>query len=1221
MTDVLFQLRRAVWRVMWFLVAASASLFAQAIAPTIHTVSIDDGDNLHPGTNLTLHFTATDGSAPLQSATFNYATSDGYSRNITTDAPAGRVVVLPVTDDWPNGEYRLQSVWLQSALGTSYFVPPANGPTLPPPGSLAAPGPSDTLFLTRFVVSGAKAHVPPQLTAIVRTGNAENAPGGSVTFQASLTPGSSAIRQVILGFNDPYGNTMTAASSSGGDPSQISLALPDYLLNGKYTLQYVAIDDASDQGAVYYRTGQLTAIPGPVVHKVPFTGVDFTVSGGASSYTFPALLGYTLRTTTAKVGDTIAVDFTLTPGSRSLKSVIFTFKGPVQTVTAVATAPGASGTATLTVKDTFVSGNYTLDRVDIYDIGGYEIYYQSNGLFGTAPVSLGKTGQHSFQLARSVVNVTGGIAPIPVISLQPQDITVDPGKFGTLTLSAGSPAGYSIQWYEGASGDTSRPTTGNSSTFSVQGLTNTTYWARVSNSFGSVDTRAAAVNVRFASAVPTILVQPGSATVPVGNFAGLSATVTGPGPLTVTWFHDGVPIPGATDTRLSVPATQTTALSGSYYFVATNAQGSVRSDTVQVILTEKPQILAQSTSRTVMAGDRVTFDVTATGGGLQYFWGKDGTSFGNTGGSTYTLASVQAADSGTYTVGVSNNQGSASSSPMVLTVVDPTPPMLLRPAADLYTAVGLSFGTDVYATGNTPASYALTGTVPPGLTWNASQGLLNGSPTQAGDYVLNFSASNRGGTVTQKTTIHVAAQPFAPLILTQPKSQTVYVDQHVVIPVSWVSPASFFDNTRYQWQRDGVPVSGYQGFYAGNGSFELAAARPGDAGVYTLTVYGNFGTTVSQPATLTVLPALPPPTITTQPQSVRVAPGGTAIFTVAATSSAPLTYQWSRNGTPIDGATNATLTLTAVEAPQGGTYTVDVLGPITVTGPVTKVTSAPATLTLDEVVPGHLTNLSVRSFTASGDRTLIAGFAVAGTQPKPLLLRVTGPTLAQFGVTGTLPDPKMTLVRDGTTVDSNDNWMSSTDQSTVTAMAARVGAFALPSFSTADSAMERSLTAGTYSVVAGSGGPGSGVVLIELYDADQTFGRITSRLVNLSARSQVSTDSDVLIAGFFVSGETPCRLLIRGVGPGLAAFGVGGVLAAPHLQIYNGQKLVGENIDWRGQAADIAAASASVGAFALGAANADTAILVSLPAGAYTAVLSGVNNTTGVGLLEIYQAP
>jgi NHL repeat len=266
--------------------------------------------------------------------------------------------------------------------------------------------------------------------------------------------------------------------------------------------------------------------------------------------------------------------------------------------------------------------------------------------------------------------------------------------------------------------------------------------------------------------------------------------------------------------------------------------------------------------------------------------------------------------------------------------------------------------------------------------------------------------------------------------------------------------------------------------------------------------------------------------------------------------------------------------------------------------------------------PSRIINLSARSTVGTGGNILIAGFVINGTGSKEILLRGVGPTLAQFGVSQPLSQPNLALISSGgTTLATNSTWGGG---ATLTEAFAQVGAFALPSGS-ADAALLRATSAGAYtSQLSGLSGT-TGVGLAEIYDADT--GTPTARLINISARASVGTGSNILIAGFVISGNTPEKVVVRGIGPTLSQFGVTGSLATPQLVLYDsGNNALQVNNTWGGGPA-LTQAFAQVGAFALPSGSADAAILVTLPPGAYTAELSGVSAATGVGLAEVYEVP
>ncbi len=258
----------------------------------------------------------------------------------------------------------------------------------------------------------------------------------------------------------------------------------------------------------------------------------------------------------------------------------------------------------------------------------------------------------------------------------------------------------------------------------------------------------------------------------------------------------------------------------------------------------------------------------------------------------------------------------------------------------------------------------------------------------------------------------------------------------------------------------------------------------------------------------------------------------------------------------------------------------------------------------------RIVNLSVRANAGDGVNALTVGMVVGGSGTKPLLVRAIGPTLADFGVPGTAPDPAVDIViSGGGTIASNNDWSSN-----LSSVFNSLGAFAL-----VDSSNTLDLTAAPHSAVVDTQGQ-NGIVLVEAYDRDDP-GTGSARLTNVSARNQVGTGANVLVAGFVIGGNGNKTLLIRGVGASLGNFGLSGVLADPQLVIKaNGSETpVASNDNWNNDAT-IASTSSTLGAFALSS-TADAALIVTLAPGAYTATVSGVNETTGIALVEIYEVP
>jgi hypothetical protein len=263
----------------------------------------------------------------------------------------------------------------------------------------------------------------------------------------------------------------------------------------------------------------------------------------------------------------------------------------------------------------------------------------------------------------------------------------------------------------------------------------------------------------------------------------------------------------------------------------------------------------------------------------------------------------------------------------------------------------------------------------------------------------------------------------------------------------------------------------------------------------------------------------------------------------------------------------------------------------------------------------RLLNISTRSLVGNEANVQIAGFVIAGSAPKQVLLRASGPALATaFGLTGALEDPVIELHNQstGATIAINDDW-----DPVLTSSFAAVGAFPWTTGSK-DAALVTTLEPGAYTVVVKGKNNGTGVALVEVYDADS--GTPGSNLINISTRAQVGTDANVLIAGFVVGGNTPKKVVVRAAGPALGPLGVSGVLADPILELHDQgtNAVLATNDDWDSA---LAADFAKVGAFAWTAGSKDAALVATLNPGLYTVVVKGRSNGTGVALVEVYEEP
>lgn len=267
------------------------------------------------------------------------------------------------------------------------------------------------------------------------------------------------------------------------------------------------------------------------------------------------------------------------------------------------------------------------------------------------------------------------------------------------------------------------------------------------------------------------------------------------------------------------------------------------------------------------------------------------------------------------------------------------------------------------------------------------------------------------------------------------------------------------------------------------------------------------------------------------------------------------------------------------------------IGAFAVSIPIARAQNAPAI---------RLANISTRLAVGTGSNVLIGGFIITGTQPKKVLLRGLGPSLP---VIAHLSDPTLELHDSGgALVYSADNWRDSQES--------ELQATTIPPRNDYESGIVRVLSPGAYTAVLAGKGATTGVGLVEVYDLDQT---VDSKLANISTRGFVNEGDDVLIGGTIVLGSGTTTVLFRAIAPSLG--GVANALQDPTLELHDGQgNIIATNDNWEESQADAIRATTIPPTDPR-----EAAIIRSLTAGAYTAVVRGKDNTTGVALVEAYQ--
>jgi uncharacterized repeat protein (TIGR01451 family) len=399
------------------------------------------------------------------------------------------------------------------------------------------------------------------------------------------------------------------------------------------------------------------------------------------------------------------------------------------------------------------------------------------------------------------------------------------------------------------------------------------------------------------------------------------------------------------------------------------------------------------------------------------------------------------------------------------------------------------------------------------------------------------------------------------------------------------------------------PAGGASGTFAGGNPAIVPTDGSGVATAPTFTANGIAGsydvvatvTGIATPAIFSLTNiAGPTPTPSPTP-TLTPTPTPTPTPTLTPTPTPP-------SPTPTPTATPPTPTPTLTPTPPPSTPTpMPTLTPAPTATPTLTPSPTPTPTTT------HAINLSTRMRVQTGDNVGVGGIIIAGSGPKNVIIRAIGPSLTRYGIVDVLADPVLELHGPGTFATiTNDNWRDTQEP--------QIAATGLPPTNDFESAIVATLVPGAYTAVVKGKNNTSGVALIEVYDLNQNAA---SRLANLSTRAFVSTGNDIVIAGFFLSdGNGSDRIIVRGIGPSLSGFGLSTVLANPTLELRNSNgSLVLTNNDWQ----DNADQAAELSAAGLAPANPlESAIAATLPPDLYTALLAGLNNGTGIGLVEVY---
>lgn len=777
----------------------------------------------------------------------------------------------------------------------------------------------------------------------------------------------------------------------------------------------------------------------------------------------------------------------------------------------------------------------------------------------------------------------------------------------TFSIS-GQPSWLSIGASTGVLSGTAPDTSGSPFTFTI-----------TANNGVSVN-QTFTLTVTPAVVAPVITVQPVGGTIARGQNANFSVTATGTEPLVYQWWKDGVALSGATSSTLAIASAQA-GNGGGYTVTVTNSANTATSGVAFLLVNAPPVITVQPTAQTALTGNTVTFTVAATGTPApSYQWRVNGRRIDNATSPTLTLSNVQALDAANYDVLVNNGVGGLVSSLAQLTVVtSASAPVITASPAPRTVVVGGSTTLTVGVSSASALNYQWrkSGVAIP----NANGPVYTLANVGSGDSAnYDVVVSNSVGSATSSSA--------AVTVVRRSYAGTYFGSFSGAAGNFAISIRS--DNT-------GTFLGYLPGTFLGLRSLELSIS---DAGAFnffqgTVAVSGNIadnGTvtgTVIGAANVTLTGSRSPDSgssagaagfyqaaaANTSSAAYAIIGGAGQAFILVQTS----TTSDGGQGT-VDGNNRVTLS-TARQASIIATIAPDTLG-LSVTVTIGSATTVFTGASESVLATQRLANISTRARVGTGDAVTIAGFVISGQASKPVLIRAIGPTLGSFGITTALTAPKLELFRSGnnTPIATNTNWSTSGNTSGITAATIAAGAFAL-GVNAADSVILATLAPGAYTAVISSANSTPGVALAEVYDLSAPAAG--QKLFNISTRASTGTGDSTLVAGIVVSGSVPKRVLIRGVGPTLEALGVVGALAQPELSVIKDGVTVASNSNWSTSPDKLAieAASAQVGAFALGSNRTDAAMIVSLAPGNYSAQVVGANGTAGIAIIEIYELP
>lgn len=560
------------------------------------------------------------------------------------------------------------------------------------------------------------------------------------------------------------------------------------------------------------------------------------------------------------------------------------------------------------------------------------------------------------------VTVTVAAAVAPQISGIPETLSVSSGSNFSLSANTSGTSPMALQWNKNGV-----PIPGATSSYYSKGPVSVAdsgaYTLTASNAAGATTSAACAVTVS-APIAPVITGLPSGATVSYGTYVSLSPSVTGTWPMTLQWSKNGVAIPGANSSSYYLN-NATPADNGTYTLAATNAAGSTTSSGYQLTVNpgQPPVIYNLPSAVTVAQGNSFNLYPTILGTApMSYQWRRDGVAIIGAHSSSFSKSNAQPADSGAYSLVVTNAWGSVTSRDVAVTVTPSIAPVIFDVPAARVVNYGDWFTLSPSVIGTGPLSYQWSkdGAPIPGAN-SLTLGFSPATPAANGVYTLTV--ANAVGSATS-TGINLLVNPAVPpAVFNLPTELNLNYGSSISLSATVVGSQPM----SYIWRKDGVPLGANGSSYS-----KYSPVTPADSGTYTLTVANVAGTATATVA-ITVAPAAAP-TITGLPATLSVSYGNSISLNPSVSGSSPIRYQWRKDGVDIPGANNSYFGVGTATTSNSGQYS------LVATNVAGTATSSPVAVTVQAAVPVTILQQPVSIAVQAG---LTANFSVqtAGTSP------------------------------------------------------------------------------------------------------------------------------------------------------------------------------------------------------------------------------------------------